>query len=221
MMASAAAAGSRAAEVPDYARDWPGWVQWLIGTPLAIVIILISAFVVVAVAHGLVNHATGRMARGLTVLRGVKASRPQPLIKPAAAAYAAERRATRAQTARSVLNSIITVTVWIVAVALILERLGVNVAVLVTSIGVVGVGLGLGAQSLIKDMIAGLFMILEDQYGVGDVIDIGPASGRVVHVSLRVTTVQDDEGALWYVPNGTVTRIANKSQGRQIDRAEG
>jgi small conductance mechanosensitive channel len=110
------------------------------------------------------------------------------------------------------LASVATVAIWVIAVAFILERVGVNVAVLVTSLGVAGVGLGLGAQSLIKDWIAGLFMMLEDQYGIGDSIDIGPAQGRVVNVSLRVTTVEDEEGTLWYVPNGTITRIANKTQ---------
>ncbi|MDR1427743.1 MAG: mechanosensitive ion channel family protein [Bifidobacteriaceae bacterium] len=194
---------------PSFTESWPGWAQWLVEKPLQIVLILIGAVVVAAIGRAVVNRVTGRIVSGASKLHGKASAATGTAADPA---YAAERREARARTARSVLTSIVTVVVWVVACALVLERLGVNVAVLVTSIGVLGVGLGLGAQTMIKDMIAGLFMIVEDQYGIGDVIDIGPATGRVVNVSLRVTTVKDDDGVLWYVPNGSVTRIANKSQ---------
>jgi small conductance mechanosensitive channel len=193
---------------PDFASDWPSWAQWLVERPLQILLIVIAAIVLSAIGHAVVNRVTGRIVTGASRLRGRASA-----AVGADSAYAAERREARARTARSVLGSIVTVVIWVIAIALILERLGVNVAVLVTSIGVVGVGLGLGAQTLIKDMIAGLFMIVEDQYGIGDVIDIGPATGQVVNVSLRVTTLRDDAGVLWYVPNGTITRIANTTQG--------
>jgi small conductance mechanosensitive channel len=189
--------------VPGFAEDWPGWAQWLIERPAQIALIVIAAVVLSAIGHIIVNRVTGRIAAG------------------GGGSYAAERREARARTARSVLGSLVTVVVWVIAIALVLERLGVNVAVLVTSIGVVGVGLGLGAQTMIKDMIAGLFMIIEDQYGIGDVIDIGPAKGQVVSVSLRITTVRDDDGVLWYVPNGTITRIANQTQGEASVAAAG
>ncbi|MDR0433256.1 MAG: mechanosensitive ion channel family protein [Bifidobacteriaceae bacterium] len=195
------AAASVLPAAPAFTEGWPDWAIWLIDKPAQIVLILLAAVLLVAIGHAVVGKITERIVTGS---RGGD--------DPTAAGYAAERRAARARTARSVLRSLVTVVVWVVAAALILERLGVNVAVLVTSIGVVGVGLGLGAQTLIKDMIAGLFMIVEDQYGIGDVIDIGPATGRVVNVSLRVTTLEDDDGVLWYVPNGTVTRIANQTQ---------
>ncbi|MDR1295580.1 MAG: mechanosensitive ion channel family protein [Bifidobacteriaceae bacterium] len=196
--------------VPEFAESWPAWAAWLIEKPLQIALILVGGVVVSAVGHAVVDKVTRRIAAGASRWRG---KTTQESGGEAVAGRATERREARARTARSVLRSFVTVVVWVVAVALVLERLGVNVAVLVTSIGVVGVGLGLGAQTLIKDMIAGLFMIVEDQYGIGDTIDIGPATGRVVAVSLRVTTLEDDDGVLWYVPNGTVTRVANKSQG--------
>jgi small conductance mechanosensitive channel len=195
---------------PEFAESWPTWAAWLIEKPLQIAVILVGAVVVCAIGHAIVDRVTGRVLLGASRSRGKAAREASDEVDPA---RGAERRAARARTARSVLRSFVTVVVWVIAIALVLERLGVNVAVLVTSIGVVGVGLGLGAQTLIKDMIAGLFMIVEDQYGIGDTIDIGPATGQVVAVSLRVTTLVDDDGVTWYVPNGTVTRIANKSQG--------
>jgi small conductance mechanosensitive channel len=210
---------------PDLAGFWTKLLAWLVEKPLQIGLIILGAVVISAIGHAIVNKTTARIASGAVRLRGrttPPASEtglgagvgPGPGVDPA---YAAERREARARTARSVLGSMVSVVVWVIAGALVLERLGVNVAVLVTSIGVVGVGLGLGAQTLIKDMIAGLFMIIEDQYGIGDQIDAGPASGRVVNVSLRVTTIRDDDGVLWYVPNGTIARIANQSQGEAAE----
>jgi small conductance mechanosensitive channel len=192
---------------PDFARDWPGWAQWLIDKPLQIAVIAVAAVVIVAIGHVIVNRATAKLAAAPSVKAATVGRIDQP------PAHLQERREARARTARSVVNSIITFAVWIIAVMLILERLGVNVAVLVTSLGVVGVGLGLGAQTLIKDIIAGLFMIIEDQYGIGDRVDTDKATGTVEHVSLRVTTLRADDGTIWYVPNGQVTRIGNLTQG--------
>jgi small conductance mechanosensitive channel len=83
---------------------------------------------------------------------------------------------------------------------------------IITSVGVAGLGLGLGAQNLVKDLLAGLLILSEDQYGIGDLVDAGPATGVVEAMSLRVTTLRDQDGVLWYVPNGAITRIGNKSQ---------
>ena len=99
------------------------------------------------------------------------------------------------------------------AVVLILGHLGVNVAPIVASAGVAGIAIGFGAQSLIKDFLTGVFMIFEDQYGVGDDIDTGQAAGTVERVGLRLTTLRDGDGVLWYIPNGTIQRVGNKSQG--------
>ncbi|MCL2788608.1 MAG: mechanosensitive ion channel family protein [Micrococcales bacterium] len=184
---------------PDFADDWPGWAQALIDRPLQIAIIVLVAILAIVLCHRVVAKLVAKISRTTTDDDG-----------PSSQA----RLATRAHTAKSVLNSVTTVAISVIAIVLVLERLGVNVAVLVASLGVAGVGLGLGAQSLIKDWIAGLFMILEDQYGIGDTIDIGPATGEVVHVSLRMTTVQDDEGVLWHVPNGTIARVGNHSKRR-------
>ena len=111
------------------------------------------------------------------------------------------------------LQSIASVSIFAVATMLVLGELGVQLAPLIASAGVAGVALGFGAQNLVKDFIAGLFMLLEDQYGVGDVIDVGEASGTVEAVGLRITTIRDGRGVLWYIRNGEIVRVGNRSQG--------
>ena len=130
-----------------------------------------------------------------------------------ATAICPERRRQRAEAIGSVLRSFATAAVFSIAALMILGELGVNLAPLLASAGIVGVALGFGAQSLVKDLLAGLFMLLEDQYGVGDVVDVGEASGTVEAVGLRITTVRDARGVLWYIRNGEIVRVGNKSQG--------
>jgi small conductance mechanosensitive channel len=124
-----------------------------------------------------------------------------------------ERRRQRTEAIGSVLSSFVTAVVFTIAALLVLGEFGFNLGPLLASAGIVGVALGFGAQSLVKDLIAGLFMLLEDQYGVGDSVDLGDASGVVETVGLRITTVRDARGVLWYVRNGEIVRVGNKSQG--------
>ncbi|GMA85789.1 mechanosensitive ion channel protein MscS [Angustibacter aerolatus] len=124
-----------------------------------------------------------------------------------------ERRRQRTETLGSVLRSVITGFVYGVALLMVLSEFGVNLAPLIASAGVVGVALGFGAQSLVKDFLSGIFMLLEDQYGVGDVVDVGEAVGTVEEVSLRITRIRDANGVAWYVRNGEIVRVANRSQG--------
>src|SRR6201999_3472482 len=99
------------------------------------------------------------------------------------------------------------------AALMVLGALDINLAPLLASAGVAGVAIGFGARNLVTDFLSGVFMILEDQYGVGDVIDAGVASGTVIEVGLRVTKLRGDNGEIWYVRNGEVKRIGNLSQG--------
>jgi small conductance mechanosensitive channel len=119
----------------------------------------------------------------------------------------------RAQTMGSVLSNFIRWAIYIVAVTMILGELGVAVGALVAGAGILGAALGFGAQSLVRDLITGLFIVFEDQYGVGDSVDLGQATGVVESVGLRVTQVRDSSGTLWYVRNGEVVRVGNSSQG--------
>ena len=125
---------------------------------------------------------------------------------------ASARRVQRARTMGSVLKSIASIVVFTISLLMILPELGLNIGPLLASAGIIGVALGFGAQSLVKDFLSGVFMIFEDQYGVGDVVDVGEASGTVEAVTLRVTRLRDVNGTVWYVRNGEILRVGNMSQ---------
>jgi small conductance mechanosensitive channel len=201
------------ADAPSWTKDWPEWAQVLMDKPLRITLILVGTLLAAVIARGIVGHTTSRLAKKPPVT--------WPIPPREETAYLAARREARYRTFGAVAKSTISVTAWILAIALVLEAVGVNPGLIITSVGVAGVGVGFGAQNLIKDVIAGLFMLIEDQYGLGDVIDAGPATGKVVAMTLRITTLQDKDGVLWYVPNGQVTRIGNKTQADQGGGPEG
>ncbi|MEX0868624.1 MAG: mechanosensitive ion channel family protein [Nitriliruptoraceae bacterium] len=123
------------------------------------------------------------------------------------------RRAQRAESMGALASSVAAFTVWIIALFMILGTFGVNLGPLIAGAGIVGIALGFGAQDLVKDFLSGVSMLLEDQYGVGDIIDAGDASGKVESISLRTTRVRDVNGTLWHIPNGEIRRIGNMSQG--------
>jgi len=125
----------------------------------------------------------------------------------------AERRKQRSQAIGSVLRSVASFVILGTAALTVLPVLQINLAPLLASAGVAGVAIGFGARNLVTDFLSGVFMILEDQYGVGDLIDAGVASGTVIEVGLRVTKLRGDSGEIWYVRNGEVKRIGNLSQG--------
>jgi small conductance mechanosensitive channel len=124
-----------------------------------------------------------------------------------------ERRRQRAQALGSILRSATSVVIFGIAGIQVASDLGLNLAPVLASAGVLGLAVGFGAQSLVKDYLSGIFMLVEDQYGVGDVINSGYATGTVEGVSLRVTRLRDVNGVVWYVRNGTIGRIGNESQG--------
>jgi small conductance mechanosensitive channel len=112
----------------------------------------------------------------------------------------------------TLLKSIISAVVFTVLVIMVLAELGYNIAPILAGAGVLGVAVGFGSQSLVKDFLSGVFMLVEDQYGVGDVVDLGSATGTVEAVSLRVTRLRDVDGTVWYVRNGEILRVGNMSQ---------
>jgi small-conductance mechanosensitive channel len=124
-----------------------------------------------------------------------------------------ERRSPRASALGSVLSNAATVTIFGIAAAIILGDMGVNLAPVLASAGVLGIAIGFGAQNLVQDFLAGIFMLLEDQYGVGDVIAVGNITGTVEAVTLRITRVRDVNGVAWYIRNGTISQAGNESQG--------
>ncbi len=126
--------------------------------------------------------------------------------------YAA-RHAARAATMGSLLRSVTNVTVAVLTVLTVMAILNIPLTPILASAGVGGVALGFGAQSLVKDYLSGIFMIVEDQYGVGDLVDLGEASGTIEDVGLRVTRLRDSSGQVWYIRNGEIVRVGNQSQG--------
>lgn len=123
-----------------------------------------------------------------------------------------ERRQQRANALDSVLRNAASLTIVSIAVVIIVGDMGLDLAPVLASAGVLGVAIGFGAQNLVKDFLAGIFMLLEDQYGVGDVIDIGDITGTVEGVSLRITRLRDVNGVAWYIRNGTIKQTGNESQ---------
>jgi moderate conductance mechanosensitive channel len=195
-------------------NDWVARsADWLIAKPAKILLIVLVALVIRFLVHRFITRLTTSSGDGRTpaLLRPLKERVPDDLLA-AAGGLLSERRAQRAQTIGSVLRSVVSVIVLGIALMLILGELGIDLAPIVASAGIVGVALGFGAQNLVKDFLSGIFMVLEDQYGVGDIVDFKEATGVVEAVGLRVTTLRDVSGTVWYVRNGEVLRVGNKSQ---------
>jgi small conductance mechanosensitive channel len=125
---------------------------------------------------------------------------------------ALKRKVRRAEALGSVTKSWISASVWTLSVLTILATVNINLGPYIAGLGIVGIALGFGAQELVSDFISGMFMLLEDQYGVGDIIDAGEASGIVEGISLRTTRIRSVDGTLWYIPNGEIRRLGNMSQ---------
>ena len=124
-----------------------------------------------------------------------------------------ERRKQRVRALGSVLRSATSITIFSIAGVVILGDLGINLAPLLASAGVVGIAVGFGAQNLVRDYLAGIFMLVEDQYGVGDVITVGDSTGTVETVTLRVTRLRSVNGVAWHIRNGAIEKVGNESQG--------
>ncbi len=195
-------------------------LNWLADTsyyalikPARILLIIVAALVLRYVIHRMVKRITRSAGadRRPGLLHPLRDRMPASLQE--AAGLRLERRTQRAEALGSVLRSLASVTIFSVALMMVLAELGVNLAPLLASAGIAGIALGFGAQNLVKDFIAGLFMLLEDQYGVGDVVEVGEVSGTVEAVGLRITTIRDGRGVLWYLRNGEIVRVGNRSQG--------
>ncbi|MBW3556115.1 MAG: mechanosensitive ion channel family protein [Actinobacteria bacterium] len=182
----------------------------LLVKPGKILLILAIAFVF----NRLITKTVSRLVHGMKekVGRTARARREHPPKILEGVPVPSVRGAQRAQTIGALLRSAATFTVWGVATLMVMSELGLNLGPLIAGAGIVGVAIGFGAQNLVRDFLSGMFMLVEDQYGVGDIIDAGPASGTVEEVSLRTTRLRDVQGVVWHIPNGSINRIGNKSQ---------
>lgn len=174
--------------------------QWSI--PINILVVLIVA----VIAKAILSAATRRVVR--TVIGGVSKVQRADVD----AVLAEQRLAARTKTIASVLDNFATWVITITAIVMVLSELGVNVGALIAVSTVVGAAIGFGAQTLVKDLISGLFIVFEDQYGVGDRVQLDGVTGVVERVGLRVTEVRDEDAVLWFIRNGEIMKVGNFSQ---------
>lgn len=181
---------------------------------LRILFVLLLAFVIRALVHRLIDRITTRAATGTAVGhlsgQGETDSEHRHALLPE---RGNERRSQRSHALRSILGNVASIVIFGIAAITILGDLGVNLAPILASAGVLGVALGFGAQNLVGDFLAGIAILLEDQYGVGDVVTVGTTSGTVEVVGLRVTRMRDVNGVVWHIRNGSLQQVGNQSQG--------
>lgn len=186
-------------------------LAWLASSGVTILVILVGAAVLRAAAGWLIRRFFRTMIESGSALSSMTGA----VIRrdPRDAKQAAERREQRASTLSTVAVNLASAAIGIVAIIMIISEFGVNVGPIIASLGVVGLAAGIGAQTIIKDLIAGLVMLFEDIVAVGDVVDLEHASGTVVNINLRTTQVRSLDGVLWTVRNGEIIRVGNMSRG--------
>ncbi|NBW73561.1 MAG: mechanosensitive ion channel family protein [Microbacteriaceae bacterium] len=182
--------------IPDWLKVF--YAEW--GPGIRIVLAIVLALVARAVLQFMIHRIVKSVSRSVR-----KEGDDSPL--------AQARLLQRTKTIASVLGNLATWGLTFTVLSIALTEIGVSPGAIIAGAGILGAGLGFGAQSLIKDLISGLFIVFEDQYGVGDSVDLGQASGVVESVGLRVTQVRDLEGTVWFVRNGEILRVGNQSQG--------
>lgn len=178
------------------------WVEKFGGLILRLIIITVVALIIRSILVRTVDKVVLRIA-DMHTRRDIDSSR---------AAIVAHRKAQRTKTLGSLFKNIVNVIVLGIAGLMVLAEVGINLGPLLAGAGVAGVAIGFGAQSLVKDVISGIFILMEDQYGVGDVVDLGDAVGTVEEVQLRITKLRAVDGTLWFVRNGEILRVGNMSQ---------
>ena len=179
--------------------------DWLIHKPLTILLIIVGGWILTRLSRRLVHRIVEQARRTAREAR----ERAPGFVSASEADARADARADTIT--RALLGGFI-VAIWSFVILLVLGELGVNLGPLIAGAGIAGVALGFGAQSLVKDVISGLFILIEDQFGVGDVVDLGECEGTVESLGLRSTRLRDVYGVMWHVPNGEILRVANKSQ---------
>jgi moderate conductance mechanosensitive channel len=194
-------------------ETWPDWAiailsfvenfEWLVRALVILVVGLIALWGVGKV----IDRVVDRVVSGVKVHHGAEDTKALE-----ASPVEAMRQVQRARTLGTVLNAFSKWTIWIIVIIMVLTELGVAVTPLIASVGILGAALGFGAQSLVKDILNGLFMVFEDQLGIGDIVNLGQVTGVVERVGIRITEVRDVNGTLWFIRNGEVLQVGNFSQ---------
>ena len=176
----------------------------LISLGVGVAVWLVASFVIAGI--------TKRVAAGSTMLK-----KPHfRWVAPAFRALDHERRVQRAHTVGALLRSVVGVLLSVLTSVYVLKNLNVDVTPILTSVGILGIAIGFGAQQLIRDFLAGIFITMEDQYGIGDIIETSEVVGTVEAMNLRITRVRAEDGAIWYLRNGEILRVGNRSQGTYL-----
>ncbi|MBA2766623.1 MAG: mechanosensitive ion channel family protein [Solirubrobacterales bacterium] len=188
-------------------------VKWLLDTPLTILLILVVAWVANRLTRRMIKRGLRHLSSGGLRERlgsSVRRRTPEAFLETGETSMRGEQRI---EALTSVLRSGATFAIWLIAGFMILGAIGVNIAPLLAGAGILGVALGFGSQKLVQDFLSGMFILVEDQYGVGDVVDLDLETvGTVEAVSLRTTRLRSVDGTVWHVPNGEIRRVGNKSQ---------
>ncbi|MGI9643004.1 MAG: mechanosensitive ion channel family protein, partial [Acidimicrobiia bacterium] len=187
--------------------DWTGservaeTTTWLVATPLRILVIVLGALLLNRIVRKLVRRGMGRVGSAAADTKDALVSERNRI-----------RAEQRARTIGSLLRSLTTGLIFGTAAVMILDQLGISIVPIIASSGILSLAFGFGAQSVVEDFLRGLFMLGEDQFGVGDRIDIGKVNGFVERVTLRTTVIRDPNGVLWHVPNSEIDYVANEHQ---------
>ena len=185
--------------------DWTGnealaeTIAWLLGTPVKIMIIVVGALILNRGVRRLIGRLTERLGTATADTRVVSER-------------SRERAEERADTIGSLLRSLSSGVIFGIAIIMILAAFGISVVPAIASAGVLAIAIGFGAQSVVEDFLRGMFMLGEDQFGIGDRIDVGSVNGYVERVTLRTTVIRDPDGVLWHMPNSEINYVANEFQ---------
>lgn len=190
--------------------------QRLIYLTVVLVIAIVLRFVLVMIINRSVNALAARAPDPGSAAGNDKTS----AILARASGVSRERQRQRVTTLGSLMRNVVDVAIGIITLLTVLSIVGIPMAPLLASAGVGGVAIGFGAQSLVKDYLSGVFMLAEDQFGVGDIISVGAIKGTVLEVTLRVTKMRDFTGVVWYVRNGEILTLGNISQGFSVEWIE-
>ena len=191
----------------DALAEWTGnqaaaeTISWILGTPIKIAVIVVSALILNRIMRKLIRKSMRNLGRA-TAEHG----------EAVVSQRSVERAEERASTTGSLLRSASTAVIWGVASVMILEAMGVGVVAIIASAGILGLAIGFGAQSIVEDLLRGVFMLAEDQFSVGDRIDVGEVNGVVERVTLRTAVIRAPDGTVWHVPNSEIARVANENQ---------
>lgn len=191
----------------------PSWfprslTEAVLFAPLRIVFLVVVALILRSVLHHLIDRTVQR-AVGAQLKSRFKAAQAIA----AATTLPRARREQRITALGSLSRNIVTVVIFFATLVMVLAEMGFNVATIIAGTSIAGVTIAFGLQNIVKDFVSGVFMLIEDQLGVGDFVDMKEASGTVEEVGLRVTQLRDTQGVVWYVRNGEMIRVGNFSKG--------